>query len=1260
MLKMITELLVKVFATVMGVGLLLWVLTKCLLDRGQRETQPPDDHSSDSEEDTPAKPIPANKSFDVFLSFRGPDIRKTFVGHLDHSLSASGVNVFLDSKKLEKGKKIDMSLEHAIRNSDILIPIFSKNYASSRWCLDEVSQMYRAHAKLIIPIFYDVKPEEVRHQTGPFEAAFNKHRGKGRANEETIQGWRDSLKNVCSFSGWSLQDDFNGYEIKLVKTLTTQILGKLKKLPLPVATHPVGVEERKKVAMDLLEMESEGIIISLCIHGMGGVGKTTLAKALFNDLCPKFSATSFMSDVRKTDTKELQMNIITRLVNTVNKDDVKINCPEEGMNEMKKHLDRVRALLVLDDVDDPNVLAALLGDWFLPGSRIIVTTRNKGVLDQRSKHLNRFYQVEGLDDDQALKLFISHAFPERDPNKEYRRLSEQVVKACKGLPLAIEVIGGFLFDKRDPKVWDEAMKQLKSVEIIEDRLKMSYNVLNPTEKEIFLDIACFFVGSATSINACAYGKLRMHDILRDMGRSIVTKQSISDIGERSRLWDEKDATKSIQGILYTSSKRKSFRTEQMEAMHNLRLLSLNNAIIEGDFGRIPTSELRWLRWIDCPLECLPSELKMKNIAVLEVTQSRQIRQVWVDEQMHPKIPKTLKILRIADCFNLERLPEFSKLRSLNLEGLPRSIGSLVRLRFLIMYKNCSLRCLPEEFGRLLQLEELNLSECETLVELPQSFGNLSNLTVLRMNNMRNLTRPPESISDLGALRILEVQRASRLQELPNIGMLKSLGLLNLSYNCFHTLPESIIHLSQLTKLRLSHYSNLSKLPVLPERLVELVIEKCGYLRRVPDLSNLKHLEILVMYECKRVEGLPGLGSLQALVYLDIGRCYDIKSVAGVEGLKSLQRLHLGGSGVAFFHKWIKAINGQVMPRLWELSFDAKPFRDWFSQQIQTAPPSLDENGEYITFLEQGQNVRCMGAIFFFVGIQLSVSVIRGGRYAFSSTQFTSRTSFNRYRDFGGEEMRLFICQENDEFIKSLQNGDKIRFGVDENVTSPIVWINFLSSTGEEIIRSGSEDSSKQQNSKLYCEFFRDMAWIQWSYNAWRNLHPLDFNMRSFAVYDLAGFIRRTFNSKSLGSGNVVQETVFVRCKRELWFEVEGELVEKDKKLSGGKSDRWMEWKKQSERERERVRRVRRREMVGMQERPSMRVGYATASGCARTVVNTICEKVAQIRKVSRTWYGRMDQEEHLGQLYSQGRTVAPVPSGTQIKLATSLTRLSRS
>eukprot|EP01018_Ginkgo_biloba_P005681 Gb_08935 [translate_table: standard] len=1381
-----TELVVKIFATVVGVGLVIWALPKRLLGGGGRPRQLSDDHSPTQTSTLSPKAIPTNGRFDVFLSFHGPDTRKTLVGHLFHSLSSAGVVVFLDSETLEKGKTIDMSLEYAIHNSHILIPIFSRNYAYSHWCLNEVSQMSRSNAKLIIPIFYNVRPAEVRYQTGPFEAAFNKHLSKRRANEKTIQEWRNSLKYACSFSGWSLRDDFNGHEIKLVQTLKTEILGKLQRLPLQVARHPVGVEERKNVAMDLLEMKSEGIIISLCIHGMGGVGKSTLAKALFNDLCPKFSSTCFVSDVRKTDTKELQIKIIKSLVNVHG---VKMNIPEEGMREMKKHLDPVRALLVLDDVDDRNVLAALLGDWFQPGSRIIVTTQNKGVVDERSKHLNRFYQVEELDHDQALQLFTWHAFPKGVPDYKYRHLSDQVVTACQGLPLAIEVIGGLLFDKRDDKFWMEALKQLKSVEIneIQERLKIGYDVLNDTEKEIFLDIACFFVGSdkykclciweasgwcansalnnlrmRSLIKVSSDDRLEMHDILRDMGRSIVTKQNIDDVGKRSRMWDEKDvrkvfkqnrATESIQGILYNSKKRNSFRTEQLEAMHKLRLLSMNNANIEGDFGRLPTSDLRWLRWIDCPFQCFPSEMKIKNLTVLELANSDQIRQIW-DEQMHPKVPKNLKILLVKDCRNLNRLPELSKLRSLvkveiircpglislpdsighlhnleyldlshcsnlqsipqlpklqcllklmlnhcdsltalpdsigklknlevldlsactkleslpeiskleslirlefhgcsnlrtlpnsvgylinlkhlglsgcssintlpelskleslvkldlhdciglktlpdpifdylinleyldlsncsHLEGLPRSIGSLIRLHFLNMQSNFSVTCLPEEFGRLLQLKELDLNHCEKLGELPQSFANLGCLSILRMGGMSKL---PGSLCRLGALRILDVRDAGKLVEvdLPeHIGMLKSLEVIDLQGGRFCMLPESFKDLSQLTHLNLNYCRELLELPVLPERLVELSICFCKKLRTVPDLSDLKRLKILRMYKCEQVEELRGLGSLQALEYLDIGGCNNIKSAAegnGLDTLKSLETLHLGGSGVVFFHKWI-----QAMPHLWQLSFDGSAIPDWFDQQIQSD----------ITLTLEEKVVRCMGVIFFFsarVGdnLYISASIIRGDREVFR-TEFSSSRNFLPWQPIHSceEELRLFILQENHEFVRNLQNGDTIRVNEDRFLrnSNTKVGIHLLSSTREEITMSGGEQSSEMQKDILYRRLFADLTWIQWSYKAWRNLHPLDLNTRSLAVYDLAGFTRRTIRSKSPGENcieNVAQETVFVRWKRENWLEIRrkqrfwyedrGELVgvidgrsgrSRGRELDVCVGERWLRWKR---------------------------------------------------------------------------------------------------
>ncbi|XP_059075317.1 disease resistance protein Roq1-like [Cryptomeria japonica] len=148
-----------------------------------------------------------DKRYHVFLSFRGKDVRKTLVDHLFQALSAAGLNVFLDSHKLKKGEIIDLCLENAIKCSSIRIPIFSKGYASSAWCLKEAALML-ASPGLIIPLFYEMEPTHVRYPQGsssPYEKSFEKYYSQlDRYSREEIDGWKHALEQICCRSGWSL------------------------------------------------------------------------------------------------------------------------------------------------------------------------------------------------------------------------------------------------------------------------------------------------------------------------------------------------------------------------------------------------------------------------------------------------------------------------------------------------------------------------------------------------------------------------------------------------------------------------------------------------------------------------------------------------------------------------------------------------------------------------------------------------------------------------------------------------------------------------------------------------------------------------------------------------------------------------------------------------------------------------------------------------------------------------------------------------
>ena len=162
-------------------------------------------------------------TYDVFLSFRGEDTRKTFTDHLYAALSGgAGLRTFIDDEGIERCENVKLELEKAIKAARSSIIVFSKDYASSRWCLD-VLVMILEHKKtschVILPVFYDVIPSQVRHQTGCFAKAFGRYEElfmtetderKREYLRNKVEGWREALREVANLAGMDLRNDANG------------------------------------------------------------------------------------------------------------------------------------------------------------------------------------------------------------------------------------------------------------------------------------------------------------------------------------------------------------------------------------------------------------------------------------------------------------------------------------------------------------------------------------------------------------------------------------------------------------------------------------------------------------------------------------------------------------------------------------------------------------------------------------------------------------------------------------------------------------------------------------------------------------------------------------------------------------------------------------------------------------------------------------------------------------------------------------------
>ncbi|XP_061361224.1 TMV resistance protein N-like [Gastrolobium bilobum] len=806
-------------------------------------------------------------TYHVFLSFRGEDTRKGFTDHLCASLERKGITTFRDDKDLERGQVISQELLKAIEESMFAITILSPNYASSTWCLDELQKIVECNNNknlrlAIMPVFYGVDPSDVRHQRGSYEEAFKKHEENFQQDREKVQRWRDALRHAASHSGWDSKDR---HEAALVESITELVHKKLiPKLP-SCTENLVGIASRVEEVNRLIGMGLSDVRF-IGIWGMGGIGKTTIARAVYEALAinGKFEATCFLGNVREVSETNGLVHIQRELLCRLNISSSSCYDLCDGKKTIQNSLCRKKVLLVLDDVNEVNQLENLAGkqDWFGQGSRVIITTRDMHLLVTHGVH--KTYKVGRLCQNEALHLFCLKAFKRDQPQEGYLDLSNEVVDYTGDLPLALEVLGSYLYG-RTVDVWHSAVKKLRSVPHpkIQDTLKISYDGLDSMEKNIFLDIACFFKGMKRDelidiLENCDYcpqigieilierslvsldpgnNELRMHDLLREMGRNIVFQESPNDPGRRSRLWFQEDidhvlaknkGTEAIHGIVLNLPQPYEARwnTEAFSKTSQLKFLSLCEMQLPLGLSFLPSS-VKVLHWRGCPLKTLPLRNQLDEVVDIKLSHS-EIEQLW----QGIKFMEKLKYLNLTFSKNLKRLPDFSgvpNLETLVLKGcesLTEVHPSLVQHNKVVLmnFEDCkSLRALPGKL-EMSSLKELILSGCSefkflpefgermehlsmlalegtAIKKLPSSLGCLVGLAVLNLKNCKSLVCLPDSIHGLISLRILNISGCSKLSRLPEgLKEIKCLEELDASESGIEELPSLVFYLENLKVL----------------------------------------------------------------------------------------------------------------------------------------------------------------------------------------------------------------------------------------------------------------------------------------------------------------------------------------------------------------------------------------------------------------------------------------------------------------------------
>ncbi|CAL5196970.1 unnamed protein product [Lathyrus oleraceus] len=880
---------------------------------------------------------PAGKEFrlrwDVFLSFRGGDTRECFTKKLYESLHSEGVRVFMDDEGLDRGDRIDTTLLQAIDDSAASIVIISTNYADSHWCLDELVRIFESK-RLVIPVFYEVDPSHVRKQSTPFEKGFTDL--ENRFDNLKVSKWRDAMKQLGGLAGFVFTNSYEGGHEKLIRLLVKRVLKELSNTPMLVADFLVGLNKRVDNVMDLLQLQSNTVKV-LGLYGMGGVGKTTLAKTLFNSLVGCFERRCFVPNVRHSSSKEdgllsLQSNIIKDLSSQKGTRSF-MGDVNAGISTIKRIVHENRVLLVLDDVDNVNQLDTLIGkrEWFYKGSCIIITTRDTTALPE--KHVNLLYEVRELNDEEALQLFSYHALKKKDPPPAFLDLSEKIVSLTGRMPLALEVFGCFLCERRRVEEWEDAIEKLRTIRPgnLHDVLKISYDGLDEQEKCIFLDIACFFLQTEMKrgdvidiLRGCGFrgeiamtilvqkclikirhdNTLWMHDQIRDMGRQIVMDENHVDPGMRTRLWDRAEimsvlksnkGTRCIQGIALDFKKRSTIvgkkynevilDTKSFEPMVTLRLLQINNLSLEGKF--LP-DELKWLQWQGCPLECIPLDTLPRELTVLDLSNAEKIKSLRGLES-HNKVPENLMVIKLSDCYRLAAIPDLSRCLRLekimldsciSLKRIHESIGSLTTLRNLNLRRCENITELPSDVSGLKHLESLVLSNCTKLKVLPENIGILKSLKTLEADGTA-IVKLPESIFRLTKLERLVLDSCSYLRRLPNcIGKLCSLQELSLNKSGLQELPDTVGSLKNLEKLSLI---------------------SCASLTQFPDsIGNLVSLTKLLAYN-SGIKELPStIGSLSYLRMLSVGNCKHLSKLPdSIKTLASITELKLDGTPIRY-------------------------------------------------------------------------------------------------------------------------------------------------------------------------------------------------------------------------------------------------------------------------------------------------------------------------------------------------------------------------
>ncbi|KAK8277658.1 hypothetical protein V6Z12_D10G285800 [Gossypium hirsutum] len=789
----------------------------------------------------------------VFLSFRGEDTRLNFTSHLLKALKDTGLNVFFDEETLERGEQISPALSNAIMASNLSIIILSKDYASSKSCLAEISCIMdckHTRRQIVLPIFYHVDPFDVRNLGGSFKTSFSDHESKSL---DQVRRWKKAFADVGKLKGWHIEGGkFDRPETKYIKDIVEYVTKKLMNNKSSTAFEElVGIDYQKKTILKLINQKDCRVI---GLWGMAGIGKTTLANVVYHEICSKFKSCWFLQNVREKIRQQGMESLRNNFVSKILNQQIDILTPSIGSAFIRERLNNKKVIVVVDDVDDPDLIDYLGVKHFGDGSKIILISRDRQVL--KNGGADKIHKVNRLNEKSSLQLFSTFAFKQLNPTANFRDLSNQFVRYAQGNPLALKVLGCKLYTK-SRKEWESEVDRLKEYgqPKISQILKSSFDELDELEKNLFLDIACFFKGkykeevedilcslyngavcgisnlvdkclldiihfqdmleedlrlfrptfAAERVvdfsTACAAGPLiiSMHDILEEMGKDIIRQEAIG-IGNCSRLWSPNN-------------------------VHQMLRYNKGNEAIKGI--KLDMSQIDNLKLSPTVFE------NMLNLRFIHFYFPRKFGECWNNKLLADQVdivslPDELRYL-CWECYPFKSLSSSFNPKNLVVLKLPHgdmeqlwngdNHQDLVSLKEIDLFDCKNLRKIPSLLGAI-NLKSLCCRGCESLVELP-CLTHLASLKSFDLHGCHNLKKIPEIPSHFHYLDL----EGTGIEEVPDsIEHLIWLRQLRLSNSRVKNVSNNILKLESLNDLDLSHCP-ISKFPEIPKSLRRLNLSK---------------------------------------------------------------------------------------------------------------------------------------------------------------------------------------------------------------------------------------------------------------------------------------------------------------------------------------------------------------------------------------------------------------------------------------------------